>query len=66
EEITGVTGRLTEGERETVTVTPPNSAVANYAFDVTPARLVSGLVTERGILAPEEATLREAFADLAG
>jgi methylthioribose-1-phosphate isomerase len=64
-EIAGVTGRLASGERETVTVTPPNCAVANYAFDITPARLVSGLVTERGILAPGEATLREAFADLA-
>ena len=66
EEITGVTGRLTEGERETVTVTPPNSAVANYAFDVTPARLVSGLVTERGILVASEKALSQAFADLAG
>jgi len=65
EEIARVSGRLANGARETVTVTPPDSDVANYAFDVTPARLVSGLVTERGILAAGEAALGEAFADLA-
>ena len=65
EEVTRVSGALADGERETVTVTPPHSEVANYAFDVTPARLVSGLVTERGILAADEAALSEAFADLA-
>ena len=32
----------------TVQVTPPGSAAANPAFDVTPARLVTGLITERG------------------
>lgn len=32
-----------------VRITPENSAVANYGFDVTPARLVTGLITERGI-----------------
>ena len=30
-------------------VTPDGSPVANYAFDVTPARLVTGLITERGV-----------------
>ena len=30
---------------------PDGSAVANYAFDVTPARLVTGLITERGVIA---------------
>jgi methylthioribose-1-phosphate isomerase len=34
-----------------VLVTPEGSPVANYAFDVTPSRLVSGLITERGICA---------------
>ncbi|NNE45082.1 MAG: S-methyl-5-thioribose-1-phosphate isomerase [Rhodothermales bacterium] len=37
-------GRATE-----VLVTPPDSPAANYAFDVTPARLVTGLITERGV-----------------
>ena len=46
---------------ETVQIVPDGSAVANYAFDVTPARLVSGLITERGVLAPEPAALAKAF-----
>jgi methylthioribose-1-phosphate isomerase len=37
-----------------VHITPENSPVANYGFDVTPARLVSGLITERGICAANE------------
>jgi methylthioribose-1-phosphate isomerase len=35
--------------------------VANYAFDVTPARLVTGLITERGVLKAERAALSAAF-----
>jgi methylthioribose-1-phosphate isomerase len=42
---------------------PETSAVANYGFDVTPARLVTGLITERGILAPRRDTLAAAFAE---
>jgi methylthioribose-1-phosphate isomerase len=48
-EVTTVTGRLDGGEVVTVTVTPPKCAAANYSFDVTPARLVTGLITERGV-----------------
>jgi methylthioribose-1-phosphate isomerase len=40
---------LHDGEIKTVLLTPENSPAANYAFDVTPARLVTGLITERGI-----------------
>ena len=46
-EVSTVTGRAPGGAVATVTVT--DSAVANPAFDVTPARLVTGLITERGI-----------------
>jgi len=35
-----------------VRIVPDRSPVANYGFDVTPARLVTGLITERGIVAP--------------
>ena len=45
-EITGITGT---GAIATVRITPEGSPVANYAFDVTPARLVTGLITERGV-----------------
>jgi methylthioribose-1-phosphate isomerase len=48
-EVTSITGRTAQGTIETVSVTPPGSAAANYGFDVTPARLVTGLITERGI-----------------
>jgi methylthioribose-1-phosphate isomerase len=49
EELSRVTGRTDDGRIEGVSILPPASAVANPAFDVTPARLVTGLVTERGL-----------------
>jgi methylthioribose-1-phosphate isomerase len=48
-EVTDLSGRLPSGEVVTVRVTPEGSPVANYGFDVTPARLVTALVTERGV-----------------
>jgi methylthioribose-1-phosphate isomerase len=47
-EVTTVTGRALDGSIATVRVAPTFSAAANPAFDVTPRRLVSGLITERG------------------
>jgi methylthioribose-1-phosphate isomerase len=61
EEVATMTGRTTDGRVETVRVVPEGSPVANYAFDVTPARLVTGLITERGLLRPERAALASAF-----
>ncbi len=49
DEVSQMTGRTAAGNIETITIAAPGSAVANYAFDVTPARLVTGLITERGI-----------------
>ena len=43
EEVTTMTGRTADGRIETVRVVPEGSPVANYAFDVTPARLVTGI-----------------------
>ena len=60
EEVTLVHGRTPEGEITTVQVTPDGSRAANYAFDVTPARLVTGLVTEKGVVEAD----REAIAAL--
>jgi len=58
EEVKWIQG-LCEGEIAQVLLTPPGSPAANYAFDVTPARLVTGLITERGICpASEEGVLR--------
>jgi methylthioribose-1-phosphate isomerase len=60
-EMTEVTGRTRGGAIETVRVTPPGTGAANPAFDVTPARLVSGLITERGRCAASEGGLRGLF-----
>ena len=57
DEVTRVIGRTETGEVTAVTITPEGSAAANYAFDVTPARLVSGLITERGVCAASRAGL---------
>jgi methylthioribose-1-phosphate isomerase len=50
-EVSEITGRTADGAIAAVRITPDASPVANYAFDVTPARLVSGLITERGVCA---------------
>jgi methylthioribose-1-phosphate isomerase len=65
DEVATVTGRTVDGRVETVRIVPEGSAVANYGFDVTPARLVTGLVTERGIIAPSREALARAFAERA-
>ncbi|HLY04138.1 MAG TPA: S-methyl-5-thioribose-1-phosphate isomerase [Rhizomicrobium sp.] len=51
DELTHMTGRLASGGIARVQITAPGSAAANPAFDVTPARLVTGLITERGTCA---------------
>jgi methylthioribose-1-phosphate isomerase len=61
EEVTDMTGRTKDGRIETVRIVPEGSPVANYAFDVTPARLVTGLITERGIFGASRAALSAAF-----
>src|SRR6201996_5069432 len=53
EEVTHMTGRTADGRIETVRIVPEGSPVANYGFDVTPARLGTGLITERGVLKPD-------------
>jgi methylthioribose-1-phosphate isomerase len=65
EEVATMTGRTDDGSIQTVRVVPDGSRVANYAFDVTPARLVTGLITERGVLKPARAALAQAFPERA-
>ncbi|MCC8960919.1 S-methyl-5-thioribose-1-phosphate isomerase [Bradyrhizobium sp. Pear76] len=60
-EVTHLTGRTADGRIETVRVVPDGSTVANFGFDVTPARLVTGLITERGVLDANRAALARAF-----
>jgi len=65
-EVTHMTGRTAAGGVETVGIMPEGSAAANYAFDVTPARLVSGLITERGVCAASKDGLASLYPELAG
>ena len=51
EEVTQMTGRTGEGDIVTIDIAAPGSPAANPAFDVTPARLITGLITERGVCA---------------
>ncbi|AKQ63607.1 Methylthioribose-1-phosphate isomerase [Myxococcus hansupus] len=65
-ELSDVTGRLASGEVATVRITPEGSPAANYAFDVTPARLVTALITERGVCPASEAGLLSLFPERRG
>ncbi len=60
-EVSTVTGQGPDGARIAVRITPEGSAVANYGFDVTPARLVTGLITERGLCAASAQGLAELY-----
>ena len=64
-EVTTMTGRAMDGSIATVRIVPTSSPAANPAFDVTPARLVTGLITERGLCDATEPMLTEIFSDLA-
>ncbi len=65
DEVTTMTGRTADGRIESVRIVPDGSAVANYGFDVTPARLVTGLITERGVLEASRQALAAAFPERA-
>ena len=58
-EVTHMMGRSAGGETVEVQVVPDGSAAANPAFDVTPARLVSGLITEFGVVEAAPAALQQ-------
>ena len=54
DEVSQLTGIGADGEVASVRIVDQNTAVANPAFDITPARLITGIVTERGIVAPAD------------
>ena len=62
-EVTQIQGRDSSGAIASVQLTPDGSSGFNPAFDVTPARLVSGLITERGVAEASEAGLKGLYAD---
>jgi methylthioribose-1-phosphate isomerase len=65
EEVTHIAGIDPDGEVTQVRITPERTQAANYAFDVTPARLVTGLITERGVAPATPEGLRALFPDRA-
>ena len=60
-EVTHMAGLTATGVIAEVQVTPAGSPVLNYAFDVTPAALVTGLITERGVIPATREALARAF-----
>jgi len=66
EEVTTMTGVTADGRIESVRIVPEGSNIANYGFDVTPARLVTGLITERGVIPADRAALAQAFPERSG
>ena len=61
DEVTHISGVDSQGQVRTVRLTPEESPAANYGFDVTPARLVTALITERGVCPASEAGLASLF-----
>lgn len=65
EELSRMSGRLPDGTVVEINIAPEGSAMGNYAFDVTPAHLVTGLITERGVCSASAEGLRGLFPDRA-
>jgi len=61
EEVTTLQGKAKDGELATICITPSFSEICNPAFDVTPGRLITGLITERGICAASASGLTSLF-----
>jgi methylthioribose-1-phosphate isomerase len=64
DEVTHIIGLSSAGRIETVKLVPEGSPALNLAFDVTPARLVTGLITERGICSASRAGLQRLYPEL--
>jgi methylthioribose-1-phosphate isomerase len=60
-EVLAMTGRLPDGAVVTVDIAAPGSPAANPAFDVTPARLVTAFITERGVVPADGKALKEMY-----
>lgn len=60
-EVTHMSGCQSDGARVEIELTPQGSRARNFGFDVTPARLVTGIITERGVSAAQEEALINLF-----
>ncbi|MCJ7725922.1 MAG: S-methyl-5-thioribose-1-phosphate isomerase [Acidimicrobiia bacterium] len=63
-EVTHIPGMAPDGSVVTVRLTPAGAPARNFAFDVTPARLVTGIITERGVAPASEEGLASLFPDM--
>jgi len=63
-EVTRISGINIQGELQSVAITAPHITARNFAFDVTPARLVTGLITERGVCAASETGLLSFYPEM--
>ena len=61
DEVAWIEGQTKAGKVESVRLFPEASPAANHAFDVTPARLITGLITERGVSSADEGSLMRMF-----
>jgi methylthioribose-1-phosphate isomerase len=60
EEVTTITG-LSDGKIQSVRICPDDTVALNYGFDITPARLISGLITEKGVCKATEEDIKNMF-----
>ena len=63
DEVKYIRGINTKGEVDELLITPKNSKALNYGFDITPNRLVTGLITEKGIIKAKESAIKKAFTE---
>ena len=64
-EVSFIQGKTQNGLIQKVLLTPEKSPALNYGFDVTPAHLVTGIITERGICAANEGSILGLFPEYA-
>lgn len=64
DEVKYATGRADDGSIQKVLLTPENAQAANFAFDITPAQLITALITERGICAASYQGLQQLFPEM--
>ncbi len=64
DEVKYMKGLNSKGEIEEILITPKNSPAINYGFDVTPNRLITGLITERGVIKANQTEIEANFKDL--
>ena len=61
DEVKYVSGLNKKGKIEKILLTPKNSNALNYGFDITPSRLITGIITERGICKANEENILNLF-----